>query len=171
MDPPPSDKDRDEVRQQWININAFAAKLTAAHVTDLKLWAIWAFRDALEDEPWNRSFNPEEIDKARREAKLYGRTIDILDGIVPAAAQWIFHAGHLVFQCQEEYPPGAHTGDPARGGDLWKGKHGFCKERWQLWKARFQWVTEAQELREETRVVAKEAVDVMEKIERGMSLC
>lgn len=166
--PPASDDDRDKVRQQWVNVNAFAAKLTAADVTVSKLFAIWGFREALEDECWDPPFNPAASDEVCRVAKLYGSTIGILDGLVPAAAQWIFHAGPLVFQCQEEYPPGARGGDPAGGGNLWKGKHGFCRERWQLWKSRFQWVAEKQSLREGTRAVAKEAVDVMETIERDV---
>lgn len=107
------------------------------------LYAIWQFRSALES-----------------------NDIETLDTEVPAAAQWIFHAGHLIYNLDREFEHGHTKGDPARGGPLWDGKRGFCVERWNLWKSQFAWVSTVAEVDEGTRLVAAQARDAMEAIEK-----
>lgn len=107
-------------------------------------FGLWSLREALED---------------------YHKDISKLDGLLPAAAQWIFHAGELIYGCEEEIAPDPQSGDPYKGGDLWAGKHGFCKERWQLWRQRFDWAAESADLQAETKRAAREAVVAMGKID------
>lgn len=166
-DPEPKNPDRAQIRQEEINTNAFMAHITSRRVEDLKLYAIWALRSALEDEPWNWSppHFTEEFDDDIIARLLYKRTIYTLDGFTIPAAQWIIHAGHLIFNCEEEYDESGSS-DPAKGGDLWNGKHGFCRERWGFWKERFGWIQTRDELEDDTRAVAKIAVDAMEKVEK-----
>jgi hypothetical protein len=53
-----------------------------------------------------------------------------------------------------------------KGGPLWRGKHGFSKERWQLWKERFGDMSRTElEIGDEVRTSASEAVLMMQKIE------
>ena len=106
-------------------------------------FGLWSLRDALEEEYEDGS---------------------ALDGYIPAAAQWIFYAGSLLYACEDEIVSDPIGGDPYRGGDLWTGKHGFCKERWQFWKVRFEWAA-GSDLQLETKRIAREAVDVMNKID------
>lgn len=135
----------DVQRLEWRNLNAFAARLITAHCEDLILFGLWSLREALEKDHEKESM----------------RT---LDGSVPAAAQWIFHAGPIIYECQDEIEPSDTRGDPMRGGDLWDGKHGFCRERWDLWKERFGWVEGREDVNEETRQVAAEALAAMGRI-------
>lgn len=111
---------------------------------DLVTFGLWSLREALEE-------NHEDTSK--------------LDGGLPAAAQWVFHAGELIYDCEEEIAPHPQGGDPYKGGDLWTGKHGFCKERWELWKQRFDSLAESTDLQTETKQVAREAVVAMGKID------
>lgn len=161
FDPPPGDPDQAKSRSKWLNINAFAARITAGScAAEFSLFGLWSLRAALEEEPlqdatWSRLA---EADPDKFQSKL--------DGSVPPAAQWIFHAGRVLFACEDQIEPSPKRGDPMRGGALWGGKSGFCKERWGLWKNRFEWVQGLHTLEASTKDVAKEAVQVMEQIER-----
>lgn len=153
-------------RLEWKNLNAFAARITASHCKkDFKLYGLWSLREALENELWIGTANvgPNEV---QPEDLPHERSIHVLPGLVPAAAQWIFHAGRVLFTCQEEILPTSKGGDPMRGGTLWNGKHGFCQERWGLWKKRFEWVQGVDGLDAYTKEVARNAVEEMEKIEK-----
>jgi hypothetical protein len=50
---------------------------------------------------------------------------------------------------------------------LWKGKHGFCKERWKLWRDRFGEAARKEDESEQVRRVAREAELMMKEIENG----
>ena len=143
FDPPPGTPDRANQRRLWINLNAFIARLTASSMPSLVNFGLWSMRDALEDEYEDTS---------------------VLDGYLPTAAQWIIYAGRLLYTCEDEIAPDPLGGDPYRGGDLWTGKHGFCKERWQFWKQRFEWAART-DLHLETKKIGREAVDIMSKID------
>lgn len=69
------------------NLNAFAARCTAGQTLDLKIYGLWTLRDALESES---SDGPPSYD------------IQFLDVVVPAAAQWMLHAGKAIFSCRDE---------------------------------------------------------------------
>lgn len=157
FDRPAEDPNRARARTEWRNLNAFAARLTVAGTYDFALYAIWGLRGALEDKP--------QAPDPQADPQGQGRsTSSILDALVPAAAEWIFHAGRLIYNNTTEFEHGPSRGDPARGGDLWDGKRGFCHERWALWKSRFQWAAR-QEAAEDSKKVAKSAVEVMDLIE------
>ncbi len=102
--------------------------------------AIWSLRDALEQRP--RRNNPQA-----------------LDGLVPAAAEWIFKAGRVIRTAQQQY------GTLARGGDLFRGKEGFSPERWSFWKDRFRWVQGQTGLQERTRRIAQRAEEAMKSLD------
>ncbi|KAK0457428.1 uncharacterized protein EV420DRAFT_493228 [Desarmillaria tabescens] len=148
------DAERASKRERWVNLNAFVARLTAARVSDFELYAIWQLRDALE-EPTEESENGGEmIDKS-------------LDAKIPAAVQWILYCGELIYTSEREFETGPSVGDPAKGGELWKGdKRGFCQERWHFWKKRFAELQHYEGLLPETRLLASKAVQVMEGIEK-----
>lgn len=52
--------------------------------------------------------------------------------MVPVAAVWVRIAGHALIRREDDF------GRAAQGGQLWKGKSGFCLGRWMLWKTRFE---------------------------------
>ncbi|KAH7090275.1 hypothetical protein FB567DRAFT_519470 [Paraphoma chrysanthemicola] len=133
----------------WANLNAFWALITGEEVFDLSLYAIWAMRDALEED------HPDDRDSTA--AQKY-------DAYVPAAAVWATGAFRLLFEKEQDLTPtDDKQGNPARGGWLWKGKAEFSKERWYFWRERFAMVAERKDVTEETRIVAKDAIAAMER--------
>ncbi|RMZ74407.1 Involucrin repeat [Pyrenophora seminiperda CCB06] len=135
----------------WANMNFFYARVTQEKIRDLSFYAIFALRMALE--------TPLADDAESTVAQQH-------DAHVPAAAAWISGCGHNLFRKEQDLSPSdPKQGNPARGGALWKGIPGFNKERWALWKERFAAVAEMQGIKESTRVVAKDAVEGMERSE------
>lgn len=152
--------DTTEVRQQkcqrFINVNAFAAQLTAAEeesAFDFSLLALFTFREALETGAENEG----------EEARLQ------LEGFVPAAAAWIDHAGIAIHSLDEQFPAEeGKTNAPGRGGKLWSGVPGFAQDRWKLWQTRFEALAQAEAgLSAETRAVAADAFASMKDITAG----
>lgn len=121
---------------------------------DLKIYGLWTLRDALESE------FPDG---------LSAYDIQFLDVVVPAAAQWMLHAGKAIFnsgdEVQEDEIQPSHGLDSLAIVKLWKGKPGFCKERWTLWKKRFEWAHSVGELNGVSRGLAWQAKKAMEEIE------
>lgn len=153
FDPPPGDPDQTSSRLRWLNVNAFAARITACQcAAEFQTFGLWSLREALEEGSW-------EEDGANEVQST-------LDGSVPAAAQWIFHAGRAIFACELEIEPSPRVGDPLRGGALWDGKSEFSKERWSLWKKRFEWMQRVPTLAASTKEISKKAVEAMEQIEK-----
>ncbi|GAB1743642.1 hypothetical protein NU219Hw_g568t1 [Hortaea werneckii] len=141
-----------ELIRQFANLNVFVAMLSKTRLPAFKfaLFALWTMRAALEI----------PADEARLDQPL--------EAWVPAAAAWIRVTGDQVYGWDHEYPSGPRVGAPGKGGPLWQGKYGFCYQRWQLWRSRFQYLgTQDHVLTPETRQIAKEAADRMASIERG----
>jgi hypothetical protein len=134
----------------WTNMNSFYALLTGKGMFDLsQYFAIWATRQALET-----SQKDDEESTAVQKYETY----------VPAAAVWVFGAFRTLFEKEKDLTPeNDNGGDPARGGDLWKGKSEFSKERWYFWRERFAEVGKMDEVNEDTRTVARDAVNAMER--------
>jgi hypothetical protein len=186
---------REQLRQEEANFIAFLAKAsthrrlgrdgptsssTDRRDSDKLVYAIWALRRALEDADWASDppppIDPQHDDETKaRLAHL--ASIRVLDGYVPAAAQWIFHAGRAIF-CSTTaatraatFNSGGEDADEgeegaADGGTLWQGGAGFTRDRWAFWKQRFAWVHTCQELDQSTRDVAHAAAATMERIEK-----
>ncbi|OJJ97761.1 hypothetical protein ASPACDRAFT_62727 [Aspergillus aculeatus ATCC 16872] len=136
-----------------VNVNRFVARLVATHEPVFRphAWfALVTLRRALET-PWER-MSPE----------------DPLAAWVPAAAVWVEVLGAEIYGWEEEYAAGPGVGARGRGGPLWKGKHGFCRERWGLWRERFGEVAGMEGEDEGVRSVAREAERRMKGIEAGV---
>ncbi|KAI4124774.1 MAG: hypothetical protein LQ338_004633 [Usnochroma carphineum] len=88
---------------------------------------------------------------------------------VPAAAQYMIHAGELVFnECKKGTGQDLATTSPlwATRGKLWTGPPGLSRERWDFWKGRFEEAAESEEnIAEETKKTARTAVRAMAHVE------
>lgn len=135
----------------WTNINAFIASITKEGLGEFWLYAIWAMRDALEVE---------------HKGQL---ATSIQDAEIPAAAAWIMVVGEELWEREDIWEASKTAGNPAGGGKLWKGKRGFCKERWSFWKQRFHLLGQRTSLKGETREIAAEAFERMENIEKRVA--
>lgn len=52
--------------------------------------------------------------------------------------------------------------------DLWQdNESGLTKKRWALWKQRLRWIQQHDALNEDTRMLAADALNKMDKIESG----
>ena len=142
----PVGRNQNMTAEQWTNLNAFVARVSAAGMRDFSLYAIWSMRGTLETDV----------------------AADPLDNLLPASAAWILYAGKQLYNSDQEWLPEPMKGDPASGGPLWDGKHGFCKERWAFWKKRFRDVEGRRDgVGRETKRIAAEAVAAMDAVESG----
>lgn len=150
--------------QKYINLNAFGARLTASGTSDLKLTGLMSLCVALEDECWIHPPNL-PVNGAKQGKQEVPYPIQCLNAIIPLAAPWLLIAGKTFFECEEEWEINSEDGHKAIGGKLWKGKPGFCKERWALWKERLGLIGDMDELADETRKTAIEVLKRMTEIE------
>lgn len=135
----------------WANMNYFFARITDKGLQDLSIYAIWALRDALETD--------HQDDREATAAQKY-------DAHVPAASAWITGAGRTLFTKKVDLTPtDPKQGNPAKGGELWKGKPEFSQQRWLFWKERFASIAGMDNVREYTRNIAKTSVQEMERAE------
>ncbi|CZR56227.1 uncharacterized protein PAC_06115 [Phialocephala subalpina] len=148
-----SDAEDERKRIEELNFHAFIARQTVrAKITGVgtsdAIWGLQILSGALENEPDPRS-------------KAYQTQGPMLDETIPLAAQWIKLCGEQIFEIDK------YIGSYAAGGRKWKGKQGFCLERWQFWRRRFSEISEFEQASDETRRVCKETARLMEEIERA----
>ncbi|KAI9737596.1 MAG: hypothetical protein M1818_005600 [Claussenomyces sp. TS43310] len=107
---------------EWINLNAFIARITSGYTVsecfDFSLYGLWTLRAALEDEESST------------------RTVQAT--LVNAAAMWMMYAGQVMWrksQIDFEY-----DGKKARAGETLEDKEwrGFSIERWTTWEDRLK---------------------------------
>jgi hypothetical protein len=149
-------------RSAWTSYNYFLARLTQEMLFDSSLFAIWTLNEALER---NYSDNDENRHKPATRVEKF-------DAFVPAAAAWILGAGKALYEKDEDVDPKharkeTKLEDLKEGERLWPASARFSKERWAFWKSRFDQFSGMEEVEEETRKVASEAVETMETIERS----
>ncbi|KNG46209.1 hypothetical protein TW65_97103 [Stemphylium lycopersici] len=110
----------DERHTEPFNLNAFAARLTAAGLVDLSVYAIWTLRSVLENSV---------------PAQIYNKNGD--QGC-KAAAAWFIYAGKTMYAYSKEGKSydgrAAQQGSDVVGED-WKG---YSEARWRLWVERLE---------------------------------
>ena len=140
---------------------------------DLRIFALWALREVLETKIGKKQ--ADDTDNASSSAaptpnaSLHHQTFQHIDDLLPAAVQWLLISGRQIFTSTAVYESGSGRGDPARGGELWDGVHGFCRDRWDFWRSRLEALLQpeiAAELARETVEWARRAVDVMVRISK-----
>ncbi|KAJ4218082.1 hypothetical protein NW759_008677 [Fusarium solani] len=135
--------------QAFVNINAFFARLTAANIEGNLLFAIWVFRDALED--------PAEDEIAEKSSPE----------LLKAAAVWFIYAAESLAKARDEAEQ--FDGKVARPGDSLSafkdvpGWRGFCPDRWNVWKARFASLEKTESLADAQPLI-DQAVDRLNKV-------
>ena len=141
----------------YVNFHAFAANLFERRILPTKpTWAIWAQREAHEDENEPAS--------------------TMRDYYVLAAAQWILWYGQSFFK-QVLFQDDESTKDSQMWtpGRLYSGTRSLSLHRWQFWKESFRTVALAGKDEEkggygqECRTVAAKAADIMDSLEENMT--
>ncbi|KAK0205381.1 hypothetical protein DFS33DRAFT_1383277 [Desarmillaria ectypa] len=142
--------------EMWASLNVFAARLTMAEIIDFDNYGIWAMRYALEDD--TLASKPEEVTGKVNEGELKQ---EALDSHVPTAAVWAIYAGRRMWALAQK---GGERSRATRGGLRWKSPPGYCVERWNLWKERFQSFVGRQDLNAQTKEMSEEAYVIMTKV-------
>ncbi|KAH8660004.1 hypothetical protein BX600DRAFT_52951 [Xylariales sp. PMI_506] len=165
-----TDPDRAAKCQAWVNMNNFCAKLSARGDprVDRTCDADTVIRHTLEQTPWEIYHHPDIEEKEDlfedeypewRDAELEKREIRSLNYWVPGAAAWFkIHAGGI-YRLEG---PMAH--DRPGKTTNWKGPSGWSKERFAYWIERFEWIATVTALEKETKLLAKDAAEIMEKV-------
>ncbi|KAF5025483.1 hypothetical protein F66182_2388 [Fusarium sp. NRRL 66182] len=116
--------------QAFVNINGFFARITAADVADLSLFAIWIIREALED--------PTEEEIARKTPPK----------LLKAAAVWLIYAGDALAEASKAAKQfDGKIAKPGASLSTFKdeaGWRGFCEDRWKVWQSRLKSIEEPQ---------------------------
>ncbi|KAL4066181.1 hypothetical protein J3A83DRAFT_4098949 [Scleroderma citrinum] len=147
----------DNTRQRWQNYNSFVARLVRDGVYvglhSAALCCISVLCSALEDEPDPRS----------KAYKAYGPELDVF---LPIAAEWILLAGKKVYSLSKaNYSAGFY----GNRGKNFKGPVGFSVERWNFWKGRFEAVSNHHKVKDETRLLATQALEAMHTAEESIA--
>ena len=125
--------------------------MTESNFVDDDLFAILTLRDALERD---------------------GGRVQDQNCLISASAVWVLYCGQSLFVRIVQVPK-TLIGDGERNsrkpGPLFNGPI-YGLERWKFWGKALAVAVESEELNEESRILASKAVDLMNAIERNMTL-
>lgn len=154
----------------WVNINAFSAMiLTTPSFTQgaqLRAFGLKMFKQPLEMDICHYEVRSKKKSVVQRPSPpLYRISAqEFLMADVCAAAQWVIHARGLMWD-------DARTSNDERiqrflpgKTDLWDGESGLTEDRWQIWKERFLFMADHDDLSLDTQQVARKASQIMEDI-------
>ncbi|KAM0203938.1 hypothetical protein ACHAQI_010274 [Fusarium lateritium] len=141
----PEDQYSDEI----VSVIGFIAKLLTAELIPRDEFLHWVDLDihtALEK-------GPEDLSTLRK-TDLVRIKVN-----VPITAQWVRHAGLVIWNCETD------LGLAKREDSLWRGSAGFSYQRWKFWKRRASEVANLRLVHSRTRDLAREMVEDMTSIE------
>lgn len=123
-------------RRNWLNLNAFLARLWALDVWENAFLGISTMRMSLE---------PHSMPVYVGDPGCSGPSVE-LD--LEVAAVWIRIAGKRMFECREIMGPKGNPdwpsnyGCPGGSGGTWDGVDGYHPDRWQHWKGIFHSISQ-----------------------------
>lgn len=136
----------------FVNFNAFCARITAANVSDLSLYAIWILREALE--------NPEDSDIVKETSS----------GLLKAASIWLIYASETLSKLsQEKKQFDGKMAKPGSSLSIFKdapGWRGFNEDRWETWVERLTIVKDAV-VAEDTKSLVSQALGEASKVSKS----
>lgn len=159
--------------QRWTALHEFAAKVTGAPLADGKLCALWALREALEeDRPLTRRA-PEAADEGE-EGEV--ESVVSVDALLPAAVAYLEHCPTLVAVWSlrsHVFERGEDDGLGARCREEGIAKNGYSVRRWRIWRGRLEEIAAARDEaggREKVAKVAYKALQEMEAQDREVMI-
>ncbi|OJJ51771.1 hypothetical protein ASPZODRAFT_163556 [Penicilliopsis zonata CBS 506.65] len=132
-----------------LNECAFLARLSAAGISPDIIYAIWNFRELLEEEA-----------AYKHNAALYSASM-------AGASVWIIYAGQSLFKEVVHSPRASSLNETSwRTGTLYDGPIlGF--PRWSFWRKTLDAARESPRVGDDTRVLTQKAVELMDVLERA----
>ncbi|KAF7177977.1 hypothetical protein CNMCM7691_006617 [Aspergillus felis] len=142
--PPAYTKSDDQGITEWINLQAFTARLMSKCDPSISLLGVWSLRSGLEEELSDTE----------------------LKGEGAAAAMWMVYGGEILFSQLANGVQDEERERLMKPGTLYSGQGQLCLERWQFWKQRFGEISEQIQVDDETKWVIQLAKEKMERIEQ-----
>ena len=152
---------------RWINMNTFSARLLAttsfSRGAKLRPLGLSLLKRCLEADPMKYKEGRQRTQSmVQRESPWYKMDVsESLAADVYAAAQWIIHAGGLMWEDDRSNSPEYIQRVLPGKTDLWGGSHGLTEGRWQLWKERFLFMAEYEDISLGAQQVARKAGQIM----------
>ncbi|GAQ09484.1 hypothetical protein ALT_6805 [Aspergillus lentulus] len=143
-DPPAYTKPDDQEVTEWINLQAFTARLMSKCDPSLSLLGVWSLRSGLEEELSDNE----------------------LEGEVAAAAMWMVYGSENLFSQLADAVEDEEKERLMKPGTLYSGQGQLSPERWQFWKQRFGEMSQQIQVSYETTGVIRLAGEKMESVEQ-----
>ncbi|KIL85365.1 hypothetical protein FAVG1_11321 [Fusarium avenaceum] len=140
----------DQYSEEIVSVIGFIARLLTAKLIPRDEFLRWVDLDmytALEK-------GPEDLSTQSK------ADIIRVDVNIPISAQWIRHAGLIIWNCETS------LGLSKREDGLWQGIAGFSYPRWKFWKSRASEIANWKLVSSWTRDFAREIVEGMTSIEK-----
>ncbi|KAJ5382192.1 Protein of unknown function DUF3632 [Penicillium concentricum] len=156
-----------QTRRRWININAFSAKLLAttsfSRGAKLRALGLSLFKKCLETDPNTYKEMKRRTQSAVQREPPWNKMDlgEILAADLCAAAQWLIHAEGLMWEDDRLDDTDFIRMVLPGQTDLWNGSQGLTEERWQLWKERFLFMAESEDIGPDAQRVARKAGQIM----------
>ncbi|KAI0350226.1 hypothetical protein OH77DRAFT_1431227 [Trametes cingulata] len=160
------------LRTQWLNMNAFVARLWTRDVIDCADYALTTMAMMLE---------PYSLPPEQRRGGGTGECGDDAEGSrmhetpmeldVEVASVWVREVGDKMYASREILGPKgnpdwpSNAGRPGRSGGTWDGVDGYHPERWAHWKSVFEGIARGEGSGNMVEA-ARAAVEAMERIEK-----
>ncbi|OGM48027.1 hypothetical protein ABOM_002679 [Aspergillus bombycis] len=135
----PTGNEAEEKIKEWINLNSFVARLLSLGLAPWTNLAVWALRDALEEESSGRKV---ECD-------------------IAVAREWFKHGGPVLRQ--QTMAAENKEERIMAGGSLYQGPAKLCPERWNFWKERLSQMSDQGGELGQVASTAKTAMDHLEE--------
>jgi hypothetical protein len=129
----------------WVNFHAFTAKLASTGIFGVD-FAIVSGLDAI-------------VTALEKKAPK----ISDMETTIPAASPWLIYSAVTILRDGSKMATswGAES-------ELWHGREGFSRQRWDFWKDRLEQISSSVEgLGDETKQLARKAIVAMGKAERA----
>ncbi|KAJ5958312.1 uncharacterized protein N7479_005462 [Penicillium vulpinum] len=152
---------------RWINMNTFSARLLAttsfSRGAKLRPLGLSLLTKCLEADPMKYKEGRRQAQSGlQRHSPWYKMDVsELLAADVCAAAQWIIYAGVLMWKDDRPDSPEYIQRVLPGKTDLWDGSHGFTEGRWRLWKERFLFMAEYEDISPDAQQVARKAGQIM----------
>ncbi|KAI0692984.1 hypothetical protein C8T65DRAFT_70534 [Cerioporus squamosus] len=151
-------------RKEWLNINAFLAKIWALDIVDEHFYGLSTMCMCLEPLSVRSTKGPSEGVES-------GGHDDPQELEIEVAAIWVKIAGAKMYSCREILGPKGNPnwrenhGCPGGSGGTWDGVDGYHPDRWAHWKQIFSEVAQGN-WRKNVTEAAQTAAEAMQKFER-----
>ena len=147
---------------RWVNYNVFTVRLATSGYDDKYfIFGFFCLRETLETSQQSRET---EFEKHIRPTFLERSAIDadeLLNYDLTAAAKWVIIGVFDMSRLDNSVFGKDLERGIAMNTDFWDGNPGFSLGRWRLWWGRFKYFAEESCVKEEVRVLCREAIDAI----------